>query len=272
MKNGLLGEKRKSSFDDNLADVVNAKFEKEAEVNQSLSQKKFFLEPSCVIDGKLTQKKWFHYWVNVPQRYMASMADFYYVFKQLKHRYETGTAQEKSVARLFHAGLMEDMHSEIGNPGLLISSTRIIYDPENLKDAIIHHYDCKKDVFNTSDSKREELVKEIITSVPVCRSASIEMLDVIGTDFLQALFDTTDDLETITKTLEYISGRNRQWIKISTPPVGTELTCQGVIRSRKRDSERFAGFVDYQGTDFEVVGNYVLGNCNHGRSRGVRYE
>ncbi|MBI5064809.1 hypothetical protein HZA97_01105 [Candidatus Woesearchaeota archaeon] len=276
MNNHILGDKKKSSFDDNLADIVNAKFEKEAEVNQSLnkssSQKKLFLEPQCVIEGKLTQKEWFHYWINVPQRYMASMADFYYVFKQLKHRFETGNAQEKSAARLFHAQLIEDMQSEIGNPGALISSTRIIYTPETWKDKIIHHYDCKKDVFNTGDPEREALVKEIITTIPVCRSTSIEILDGLGTEFLQALFDTTDDFETITTTLEYISGRNRQWIRITTPPIDTEMTGQGVTRSRKKDPERFAGFVDYQGSDFAIVGSYVLGDCNRGRSRGVRYE
>lgn len=262
MNNKILGDKRKSNFDDNLPDLVNAIFEKENKENKTFTPKKIFLEPLCALDKKLTQDEWFEYWTCTDEDYMASMADFYYVFKQLKHQYETGSAKEKSEAHHSRDRLLTDMHSEAGNNGILISSTRIMYDPENLKDKIIHHYDCKN----------KEIVKEIITNIPVCRSAPIEMLDMRGTEFLQALFDTNDDLQTIIRTLEFISGMNRNRIKISTPPMGAEFTGQGVSRSRKKDPVRFAGFTSYHGIEFEIVASNIIGNCNQGFSRGVRYE
>lgn len=269
MNNHILGDKRKSNFDDNLANVVNEIFDKMPEKVEStpkiiLPGKKVILDYySANRGGTLTQDFWLKYWnERNGDQIMASMADFYQAFKQLKHKHETGTPGEQATVKDFCKNLRYDMRSSMGNTGVLISSTTIIYNQMNIHGRIIHHNDCKD----------KELIKEYHPMIPVCVMVPIELMKNVnginfGMDFLRALFDTEDNHETLMQTLEFISGINRSKIVVETALCNEYLT----DATRENQPKRFAGFVLHDNTDLSIVAHYVI-KGNHGHSRGVRYE
>ena len=188
-----------------------------------------------------TQDEWIEYW-NKSDRVMASMADYYQYFKQLK-----GNNDEDKVKTLL-TSLREDFdHQEKGN--WLISSTRLVYSKDNLDARIIPHYGC---------AEQEAKIK-----VPVYRRTPVTQVvsEGEGLTYLQTLFATDDEEEEIIQTLEFVSGKERQEIKVWTPTVGGN-------NSRSQYPSRAAGF--YCSNDnFRVDGDGSLDD--RGRSRGVIY-
>ncbi|MBI5064808.1 hypothetical protein HZA97_01100 [Candidatus Woesearchaeota archaeon] len=267
MNNHILGDKKKSNFDENLADVVNKIFDNMPERTESAPKivspgKKVILNYySANGGGSLTQDFWLKYWNEKNDgEIMASMADFYQAFKQLKHKYETGTPGEKKDVEDFCKNLRYDMRSSMGNAGVLISSTTIIYTQINLQGRIIHHYNCKE----------KELIKEYYPWIPVCMMTPIESLCASGFIFLGILFNTKDDHETIIQTLEFISGLNRSKIVVETA-LSNKFVNFVNDATRENHPKRLAGFVLHDKTELSIVGHYMI-EGNHGHSRGVRYE
>ena len=82
-----------------------------------------------------------------------------------------------------------------------------------------------------------------------------------GLTYLQTLFATDDEEEEIIQTLEFVSGKERQEIKVWTPTVGGN-------NSRSQYPSRAAGF-DCDSGSFHVGGLDGLNIL--GRSRGVIY-
>ena len=192
-----------------------------------------------------TQDEWIEYW-NKSDRVMASMADYYQYFKQLK-----GNNDEDKVKTLL-TSLREDFdHQEKGN--WLISSTRLVYSKDNLDARIIQHYGFARD----------ELVKEAEIKVPVYRGTPVTQVvsEGEGLAYLQTLFGTEDEGEEIIQILEFVSDRNRDVIKVWTAAVEDAYT-------RSQYPSRAAGF-DYGNDIFHVGGDDGLGS--QGRSRGVIY-
>ena len=197
---------------------------------------------------KKTQDKWFEYWSKVDDgSIMASMPDLYECFKNLKTGYENGTDDEKAKAQELLDSLRDDFDWP-GQNNWLIASTRISYLSDSLDAKIKQHYKCNK----------SEFIEEKDIVVPVYRGTLITQVvnDADGLVYLQTLFDTKDDGEKIMQTMEFISGKNRNSIKIWTPNQDT----------RKTYPERAAG-LSYGGGGFRVVGLDLL--VDSGRSRRV---
>ena len=199
------------------------------------------LDDSAADNGNTkTQNQWIEYWNNDGRRF-ASAPDLYQVFKQLRTK--------GNEARTMVDSLREDF-----NKIWIVTSTRLIYQPDNYNAKIIHNY----------GNKNSSLVKEVDIKV-------LEYLGVLIADktndedclaYLKALFDTKDDTEEIISVLEYISDKSREKIKLWTPPLksSTYLT-------RKEHPERVV-WLFYLDDEFHVGGlirvdNYV------GLSRGV---
>ncbi len=209
-----------------------------------------------ILDEKLedngsnkTPDQWIKYWNRITDgRVMASMGDLYIAFKNLKDRYEKGSATDKSEVKQVLIGLRDDF-DWLGKNNWLITSTRLVYNDNNLNARIIQHYKCSN----------PELVKDNNIGVPVYRGVSINQVvnDSKGLLYLQTLFNTNDDSETIMHTLEFISGKNRNVILIWTPSVS----------ERKSFSNGTAGLT-YHGNGLFRVESYIINS--KGRSRGVK--
>ena len=188
-----------------------------------------------------TQDEWIEYW-NKSDRVMASMADYYQYFKQLKGM------NDKDKVKTLLTSLREDFdYQEKGN--WLISSTRLVYSKDNLDARIIPHYGC---------AEQEAKIK-----VPVYRRTPVTQVvsEGEGLTYLQTLFGTEDEGEEIIQIFEFVSGKKREEIKVWTPTVGGN-------DSRSQYPSR-AGSFYYYNSDFLVGGYYYL--YDRGRSRGVIY-
>ncbi len=206
-------------------------------------EKVLILDDSAADNGDTkTQNQWIKYWDKINDgRRFASAPDLYQVFKQLKTRGDE--------AKTLADSLKEDFKKS-----WIVTSTRLIYQPDNYNAKIIHNY----------GNKNSSLVKEVDIKVP-------EYLGVLIADktndedclaYLKALFDTKDDIEEIISVLEYTSDKSREKIKLWTPPLesSTYLT-------RKQYLER-AVRVYYDDGEFLVVGCGLVGYYS-GHSRGV---
>ncbi len=206
---------------------------------------------------KKAQDKWIKSWNKIDDgRVMASMGDLYVNFKIIKRMSEQGTPEEQAKAKSLLFNLREDFDWS-GKYNWLISSTRLIYSGTSLDTRIVQHYQCKK----------PELTKEAVLEVPVYRGMPVETMvsGQKGLAYLQALFDTEDDAETILRTLEFVSGKR------GTDLVGwtANTTTSDTQYTRVSHPERASGFA-YDDGEFRVGGCSSLNYA--GRSRGVRCE
>jgi hypothetical protein len=200
--------------------------------------------------SKKTQDEWItNYWPNVRDgRVMASMGDYYFLFKQMKHDFEHGSAQQKALVQTLLASYQEDF-DWTGKQNWLIAGTRLIYDSTGLDAKIIQHYGCNQ----------PNLITENRLTIPVYRDAIITDVtkESAGLLYLQKLLNTTDTAENIISTLEFISEKPRNQIKVWTASTDT----------RSSHPDRAAGF-SYSNSVFLVGGyDYIY---LQGRSRGVR--
>jgi len=200
-----------------------------------------------------SQDEWITYWNNINDgRVFASMADYYQAFKQLKEKFEHGSVQEKEFTRISIDSLRKDF-DWLSQKSWLVSSTKIKYQPNKEDTQIIHHYNCH----HTS------AIQQFNVSIPEYLGVFIpQVLDEPkGLIYLQTLFGTKDDKETIIQNLEFISAKSGTKIKIWTPSFKSDI---GYI-SREFSSERASGF-SYNNSFFHVYCNMVFSS---GRSRGV---
>lgn len=215
----------------------------------------FLLDEHAADNGrKRLQPEWFDYWSNIHDgRVMASMGDFYESFKVMK-KMHTGSEQENVKARSLLFSLRDDFDWP-GKNNWLIAGTRLFYSGNSLDALIVQHYRCDK----------PELTKETVLVVPTYRGVPIEKIvsQKAGLEYMQALFDTEDDGETMLQTLEFVSGKNRANIVGWTAAVSNNDSSY----TRTSHPERAAGF-SYYHDRFRVIGNII--SNNPGCSRGVR--
>jgi len=212
------------------------------------------LDESAAEEGaKKKQDEWIDSWNREEDGHVfSSMGDYYLNFKEMKRLSEEGTSEEKAKVQILLASLRDDFDWP-GRKNWLISSTKIPYEKEGLRARVIQHYRCK----------RPELIKETELEIPVYRGTPVTEVagENKGLVYLRTLFDTEDDSETIIQTLEFISGKSRDAIKVWTAAVEGSYT-------RSQHPSRAAGF-GYNGDYFHVGGDDGL--VNQGRSRGVFY-
>ena len=130
---------------------------------------------------------------------------------------------------------------------LLVSSTRNSYSGDDLSGIVTQNYGSGV----VAPSRRNVLVIPVYNGTPLAQALETKE----GLDYLQALFDTTDDRDAITGTLENLSGRSADNIFLWTPSQD----------SRKKYPERAVRFGG--GGDRFLVGGSRFGGL--GRSRGV---
>ena len=200
---------------------------------------------------KMTQDEWIDSWnLREDDTVMASMGDYYQFFKQLRIMDEEGTPEERAKVQTLLVSLRNDFDWP-EKKNWLTSSTRILYEKEGLRAKIIQHYRCKQ----------PELIKETELEIPVYRGTLLTQVadENKGLFYLQTLFDTEDGREEIIETLEFVSGKSRDAIKVWTAATSGSYT-------RKEYSERAGGFY-YDYDDFHVNGSDTL--KSQGCSRGV---
>lgn len=222
---------------------------------KTLDNKLFELDTAPAEGGQYkTQDQWIDYWNSLDgDKYMASTADLYSCFKNLKTTLKSGSAEEKVTAKALVDSLRKDF-----NDRWIITSTRIEYTILSpLEGRIIHHY----------KSKNPELTKEITLNIPVYRD--VKLADVTssedGLKYLQAYWGTEDDANTITETMEFISGKKKGSIKVWT----ADTTSNNSATPRNVQPQRVAG-LDYNDDYFHIVGDGYL--SLNGRSRGGAYK
>ena len=200
---------------------------------------------------KMTQDEWIDSWnLREDDTVMASMGVLYRKFKLLKKMSEEGSDTDRELIQTYLQTLRDDFDWP-EKKNWLTSSTRILYEKEGLRAKIIQHYRCKQ----------PELIKETELEIPVYRGTPVTQVadENKGLFYLQTLFDTEDGREEIIETLEFVSGKSRDAIKVWTAATSGSYT-------RKEYSERAGGFNCSNG-NFRVYGSNFLNI--RGCSRGV---
>ncbi len=212
MNSKILGDKKKSSFDDNLHEVVN----------------KIYNEMSDEVKGKETvgdvkgsspflirypvlksQHDWIS-WGNVNEVSIASMPDYYKFFRKLKTEYRSGVAYQLPVSDLLQERI--NLQKDFADEGL-VSCTKVFFSEEinYRKQATVN---CKI----AHISKNEEIVKvDFDTPLPIAYKKKIKDFLALegGTEYLKKLFQTEDTAE-IVETLSWASGKNEDQIIVDT--------------------------------------------------------
>ena len=222
------------------------------------------LNPSEIDGKRKTHEEWIDYWNNIDDgRVFASMPQLYLAFKQLKYILEHNPRKEKQYAKYVVESLRKDFNW--GDRSLLLTSTKTIYLGAIEDSIIIHNYGCKN----------PSLIKKIDVKIPVYNGIPIEYVakNVKGLNYIQSLFNTEDGLETIMQTLELISNRKRNNIRIFTTPIGSfkgSLVGRGDCHSIGREDFHMGwSSFDYTFDDLRIYDDLNLrGTC--GPSRGVR--
>src|SRR3989344_5944767 len=220
------------------------------------------VEPSIVFNldlqpadngNKRTTEDWFDRWEkDTSSKEMASAGDLYQGWKLLKRDYHSGDMDRARITAEIVASFQDDFDWS-GKKNYLIAGTRLEYQADSLDSTIIQHY----------KAKNHALVKKTSLEIPEYLGVPIPevVLQPKGLHYLQTLLDTEDDAETIMQTLEFISGKTRDKIKVWTPPLESNN-----YYTRKQHPARAAGF-GCSGGYFHVDGyNDIDGR---GCSRGV---
>ncbi len=183
-------------------------------------------------DKYRTQEEWINFF-NTEKKPMISMPNIFQILK------ENNTEAIESLRKDF-------------KDDWLVTSTRIIYSPDNLSAKIIHNV-------NSNIIKPTEInLKEI----PVCRPTYLkELLETeAGLNYIRALLnDTKATKEQIINFFVKLSGKKEKNIRFWTPSQSSRKDKQ--IRSVELYFNGFGGFV--------VVGDGWFGGSYGGLSRGV---
>ncbi len=200
MKNKILGDKRKSSFDDNLADYVNQIFDNkpDEDILKECEGKKVILSPEAwpfnlgipkASPFVLSQNNFIKAF-NMVNSMMVSAADLYNWLKE---------ADEKDIANLRN-DLKENR---------LVTSTRIIYSNDSCLSRVIHH-------FGSALTPPQSSAVNIFSPENDLNYFS-NIWDVEGgSNFLRTLFQTNDPSHTMMLTLNKLN-YNIEDIEIDLP-------------------------------------------------------
>ncbi|MBI5065347.1 hypothetical protein HZA97_03850 [Candidatus Woesearchaeota archaeon] len=172
---------------------------KEGENKKKEVKKEEFIFDYNPADGgvKKTRKEWSDYWDTRNDKHiMASMGNYYKAFKKIKNDYEKGGDKKIEAIKLLDQLGKEIRYTDSGK-NWLSSSTVLKYSPVITNVTITHN--CS--------NKTRELSKYV--EFQQYRSVNLEDVNVahptLTKIYLQTLFDTDDDFETILQTLKFIS-------------------------------------------------------------------
>lgn len=272
MNNQILGEKKRTSFDDNLADYINQIYDKmpdevvpdgkiavpnqEASTGRIIVSKEFLKDSSG--QDMLTQDQWLNNW-NDDNGFMMSMSDLYKLVKQLR-------AEENNWAFLDSATMTFLKSEEIKKKLLedillnrkIITSTRI----RHVKDRefeIIHHYKCKQYV-----DKKTVYIPKHKGSIFNCSGVESFLETSEGLSFMQVLFNTSDNARDIIENLTYLFTDE----EIAFDNRSIIYTAENKISDLRKET----ACVIYRGGD---VGTGIIGTNETlqiiGRTRGIKY-
>ncbi|MBI1969564.1 hypothetical protein HYS48_02620 [Candidatus Woesearchaeota archaeon] len=196
-----------------------------------LSVAKGALDEVVAYDGATTTQRDWSLWYNRKDRIMAAAQDFYKVGKD---------GGEKLLE-----SLQKDFRDE-----WVVTSTEIQYQFPSLEATVTHYFDSRV----IQPMFMQGVVVPVYTYIPIEEVVKTEE----GLRYLQALFQTKDDGETIITALERLSGEKRARIKIITP-----------LQHNREYYQNRAVFFRVDRGSF-IVNCYDHVASLNGRSRGVR--
>ncbi|MBI5064799.1 hypothetical protein HZA97_01055 [Candidatus Woesearchaeota archaeon] len=199
MKNNILGDKKKSSFDDNLAEVVNKIFDNlpDEENPKTKSDKE-----TKVI---LSHEAWpFNLGIAKASPYVLSQNSFIKAFNMVNSRMVSAAdlydwlkgADEKAI---------DNLRNDL-KQNALVTSTRIIYLKDSNESQIIHHFG------STLTPQQSSTVNIFYPQNNLNYFSNLEG----GLNLLQNLFNTNDPDHTIRHTLNRLNDDNRD-IELDIP-------------------------------------------------------
>ena len=219
---------------------------------QSRSSKILILDSVPAENGAVkNQNDWIAYWNSITDgRRFASIADYYQVFRQLSDALKTGSDAEKAAANQSIDSLRKDLRES-----WLVTSTRIIYQPDSLEARLIHGFGAG----NLQQTSGRDLTVPLYWNTPITEVYSTAE----GLAYLRSLLSTDETGPVIAERLSAVSGYQPQNIKIWTPA----LQVNGYL-TRSQLPERAVGLVTGVRRFLLYADEHPAGN--HSRSRGVR--
>jgi hypothetical protein len=225
-------------------------------LQNNLEQKLVIMDSiSPLLVGTKSQDSWIEYWNRKKDKVMASMPEYYQMFKQLHKDITQGQSKERRIAESWLRNFRKELAEGPYDYSVLTSTTvQYFVDNDIWTGRIIHHYNCNK----------PELVTLHIVQIPAYTNTPIyEVLnDTLGLELVQKYFETKDNKESIAELLSFIGERNIINVRLTT------MTCNGYARL---DHEQTPVDMAYYDNNF-VIGGMNRCDCNFGRSRGVKYR
>ncbi|MBI5064798.1 hypothetical protein HZA97_01050 [Candidatus Woesearchaeota archaeon] len=270
MKQNILGDKKKSSFDDNLADVVNKIFDSKpdkvvSENDMFISGKEYSLKGLKVCwkpeeGGALkNQKEWGDYWDKIGDgRVMMSMADLYKIMTRTQEYFITHSGYGGELARDFKKQLREDFSA-----GLVVDSC-LDYGENKYREyvdaEIVHNCVIQESMYLRS--RRIAILENYLSTSlsELCESN-------LGRMFLREFLDTMDGTNTIIESFEKISGVKKENIVFRVFHFPLNNSTQISLPSKLAQI-----FVKELNDSLYIDCTYSPNSAIKGRSRGVRYE
>jgi len=173
---------------------------------QSRSSKILILDSVPAENGAVkNQNDWIAYWNSITDgRRFASIADYYQVFRQLSDALKTGSDAEKAAANQSIDSLRKDLRES-----WLVTSTRIIYQPDSLEARLIHGFGAG----NLQQTSGRDLTVPLYWNTPITEVYSTAE----GLAYLRSLLSTDETGPAIVERLSAVSGYQPQNIKMLTP-------------------------------------------------------
>src|SRR3989344_2201477 len=173
---------------------------------QSRSSKILILDSVPAENGAVkNQNDWIAYWNSITDgRRFASIADYYQVFRQLSDALKTGSDAEKAAANQSIDSLRKDLRES-----WLVTSTRIIYQPDSLEARLIHGFGAG----NLQQTSGRDLTVPLYWNTPITEVYSTAE----GLAYLRSLLSTDETGPAIVERLSAVSGYQPQNNKMLAP-------------------------------------------------------
>lgn len=268
----ILGEQKKSNFDENLHEVVDKIYENKSEGNVSnqniyIPDKEFYILNGLKAcwkpeeDGALkNQKEWGDYWDKIGDgRVMMSMADLYKVIAQVSENlflcHDHITVDQ---AKLFQENLRKDF-----SEGLVVDSCLDYGENQNIyytRAEVVHNCVIHESMYRRS--RRINILEKFL-------SVSLEELceDSIGRMFLRDFFETMDGTETIIESFERVTGVKKEKVVFRVFNFPLNNLTQTSLPSKVGQI-----FVKEMNDSLFIDCTYSPDCAIKGRSRGVVYK
>ncbi|MBI5064800.1 hypothetical protein HZA97_01060 [Candidatus Woesearchaeota archaeon] len=261
LNRNILGDKKKSSFDDNLADVVNKIFDNMPDnvtakepVKDAKGSNPILIRCPAVIKS---QQDWIS-WGNLHGISIASMPDYYKFFRKLKADYKSGVAYQLPVSDILQERI--NLGIDFAASGV-VSCTKVLFSEEinYRKQATVN---CKI----THISKNEEIDKiNFDTPLPIAYNKRIKDFLALdgGEEYLKKLFQTEDVAELV-EALSWASEKNEDQIIVDT------LACVVLDVGIEPRATYFVPKFVFE-NDFFVIKHFDYFK-DKVKARGVKYE